>query len=79
MAAPLRVGILNDMAETVAEAAEVDAGTMQLMRFAIDDLREHGRLDRDVDSSTRPGWACRPAPRSRSSVPSTSSPRRACS
>ena len=49
MAAPIRVGILNDMAETVAEAAEVDAGTMHLMGLAIDDLRARGRLDRDVE------------------------------
>ena len=49
MAAPIHVGILNDMAETVAEAAEVDAGTMHLMGLAIDDLRARGRLDRDVE------------------------------
>jgi len=49
MTAPMRVGILHDMAESAEEEASLGGAREAIMRLAIDDLRDRGRLDRDVE------------------------------
>ena len=45
MAAPMRVGVLNDMSDGPPRPADVE----RWLRLAIDELIEAGRLDRDVE------------------------------
>ncbi len=45
MAAPIRVGVLNDMSDGPPGPSDVE----QWLRLAIDELIETGRLDRDVE------------------------------
>ena len=45
MAAPIRVGVLNDMSDGPPGPSDVE----QWLRLAIDELIEAGRLDRDVE------------------------------
>ncbi len=49
MTAPIRVGILHDMADSAEEEAALGGAREMIMRLAIDDLRDRGRLDRDVE------------------------------
>ncbi len=49
MAAPIRVGILHDMADSAEEEAALGGAREAIMRLAIGDLVERGRLDRDVE------------------------------
>jgi branched-chain amino acid transport system substrate-binding protein len=49
MAAPLRVGILNDTTDAPSEDPMVGGTIEPGLRLAIDDLTERGRLDRPVE------------------------------
>ena len=48
MTAPIRIGILHDMADSVDEGASLGGHVDTFMRFAIDDLIQRARLDREV-------------------------------
>jgi ABC-type branched-subunit amino acid transport system substrate-binding protein len=49
MTAPIRVGVLHDMAASMEEEEALGGTREAIMRLAIDDLVECGRLDRDVE------------------------------
>lgn len=49
MTSPIRIGVLHDMADTVEEGAALGGNVDAMLRLGIDDLRERGRLDRDVE------------------------------
>ncbi len=49
MAAPLRVGILNDMMDAATDDPMQGGGIDDGIRLAVDDLIASGRLDRDVE------------------------------
>lgn len=49
MAAPMRVGVLHDMADAPTDDPLLGGGVVRFMRLAIDDLLECGRLDREVE------------------------------
>jgi branched-chain amino acid transport system substrate-binding protein len=49
MAEPIRVGILHDMSESPPDEPTLGGGVDGFLRRAVDDLRERGRLDRDVE------------------------------
>ena len=49
MTAPIRVGILHDMTDSVADDASLGGHMDAFMRLAIDDLVESGRIDRAVE------------------------------
>ena len=51
-AAPIRVGVLNDLADAPSDDITSGGGLEFYLRFAIDEVRASGRLDRDVELVT---------------------------
>ena len=49
MTAPIRVGILHDMSESITDDLTLGGGMDAFLRLAIDDLLQRGRLDREVE------------------------------
>ena len=49
MTAPIRIGILHDMSESMTEDLSLGGGMEAFVSLAIDDLVQRGRLDRDVE------------------------------
>lgn len=54
-AAPIKVGILNDLAEAPSTDLASGGGVEHYVRVAIDEVRTAGRLDRDVELITAYG------------------------
>ena len=54
-AAPIKVGILNDLAEAPSTDLASGGGVEHYVRVAIDEVRAGGRLDRDVELITAYG------------------------
>lgn len=54
-AAPIRVGVLNDLAAGPSDDITSAGGLEHYLRFAIDEVRATGRLDRDVELITAYG------------------------
>ena len=79
MTAPIRIGILHDMADSVEEGASLGGHVDTYMRFAIDDLIQRARLDREVQFVHAAGMGLPAGTASRSSTRSPSSWRRASS
>jgi branched-chain amino acid transport system substrate-binding protein len=54
-AAPIRVGVLNDLADAPSDDITSAGGLEYYLQFAIDEVRATGRLDRDVELVTAYG------------------------
>jgi ABC-type branched-subunit amino acid transport system substrate-binding protein len=54
-AAPIRVGVLNDLADAPSDDITSAGGLEQYLQLAIDEVRATGRLDRDVELVTAYG------------------------
>ena len=54
-AAPIKVGVLNDLAEGPSTDLAAGGGVEHYLRVAIDEVRATGRLDRDVELITAYG------------------------